>query len=136
MSLAEFPILVASYEDEDVVKRALQKLQQAGFNDEQIGMLMRNGRLMPVHIHDALVNIGVPEEEADIYEREFQCGHIILLVRHDGRAGEAFQSLFELTITGVSISIQEEDQARGSSASDEAESLWRLLKAAGLEHLL
>jgi hypothetical protein len=37
----------------------------------------------------ALIGMGVPEEEAHYYEREFQAGRILVTVRSDGRRDEA-----------------------------------------------
>lgn len=151
MPAIELPILVGVYENEPQALRALDKLQQAGFNNEQLGMVMRNGGLLPINIQDTLVSIGVPEEEADIYQHELDIGHIIVLVRHGGRILEAFRCMFEITITGASVSFQNQSQNQvgaghdSSSTSptvshqetlDEVDSLKKLLKNAGLDHLL
>ncbi len=148
------PILVGVYENEAQARHTLDKLLQAGFNEDQLGMVMRNGGLIPVHILDTLVSMGVPEEEATIYQSELDAGHIIVLVRHSGRLLEAFQSMFEITISGISVSRSQEptETVRSSSSSipaqeatsrkdetigsDEAASLWQLMKNAGLDHLL
>lgn len=157
MSPEEFPFLIAAYEDKSYVLHALQKLQKAGFRDEQIDVFMHSGRLIPTHIINDLVNIGVPEEQAVTCENQLQAGRILVLVRHEGRVQEAFLSLFEVTITGVSVSQQKQpphqpgaaqaspesipaDEAATDEAeamtSDEAESLRKLLRRAGLDHLL
>lgn len=157
MSAIELPILVGVYENEPQAQRALDRLQQAGFNDQQIGMVMRNGGLLPINIKDTLVSIGVPEGEADIYQHELDIGHIIVLIRHGGRILEAFRCMFEITIKGASVSSQNQsqdqietahDSSPGSlfeknssrkddtSTSNDAHSVWKLLKNAGLDHLL
>lgn len=119
---------------------------------------MRSGGLIPTYIIEDLVKIGVPEEQAVSCERELQAGHIIVLVRHEGRVQEAFLSLFEVTITGLSVSQQKQSQDRSGTAAQttpsgtstgeaaaskddamtpgEEQSLRQLLKGAGLDHLL
>ena len=158
MSTAEYPILIAAYEDESHVFRALQKLRMASFRDEQIGVFMHSGKLLPTSIIDDLIDIGVPEEQAVMCERALQAGHTIVLVRHEGRVQEAFLSLFEITITGVSVSQQKQSQDQAGTAAQttpygtstgeataskdgamtpgEEQSLWSLLNGAGLGHLL
>ena len=138
----EYPVMVGVYPYEAQAKSAITKLENAGFGDNQIGMVMRKGDLMPNHILDDLLNIGVREEEASLYANEFESGHIIVLVRHDGRLQEAFNCLYSLVITDMSITKEPEDRVEASqdassiSSSDEIAGLWKLLKDAGLDHLL
>lgn len=151
MSAIDIPILAGVFDDEAQALYALEKLQKAGFNDEQLGMVMRNGRLLPVWILDTLISIGVPEEEAGIYQSELDAGHVLLLVRHRGRILEAFRCMFEITIPDrfVSSQNQPKDQAeaapnsskiisseRNSSYQDDDLSLRKLLKKADLDYLL
>ena len=151
MSAIDLPILAGVFDDEAQALRALEKLQKAGFNDGQIGMVMRHGGLLPVCIFDTLTSIGVPEEEAGIYQSELDAGHVLLLVRHRGRILEAFRCMFEITIPDrfVSSQNQSKDQAevapnsskltsfeRTSSYQDDDLSLRKLLKKADLDYLL
>jgi hypothetical protein len=147
LSAIDLPILAGVFEDEPQALRALEKLQQAGFNNEQIGMVMRNGGLLPVCILDSLLSIGVPEEEAGIYQSELDAGHILILVRHRGRILEAFRCMFEITIPDRFVSSQNQAEAapdfskiisfeQTSSHQDDDHSLQKLLKKAGLDHPL
>ncbi len=152
MSAIELPILVGIYDSESQALRALDKLQQAGFNYEQFGMVMCNGGLLPVRILDSLVSIGLPEEEADVYQHELEIGHVIVLVKHGGRILEAFRCMFEVSITGISASSQHQPQDQNGAVpgyssnpaemashrenSEERESLRKLLRNSGLDHLL
>lgn len=157
MSAIDLPILAGVYENEAQARCALDKLQIAGFRDDQLGMVMRSGSLLPVCIIDTLLSIGVPEEEASIYQHELDTGRILVLVRHRGRILEAFKCMFEITITGVSGVPQNQSQdwsgaahnsstnipaeqtssrQEEASTSDDALCVWKLLKNAGLEHLL
>jgi len=157
LSAIELPILAGVYENEAQARCALDKLQIAGFNDDQLGMVMRSGGLLSICIIDALLSLGVPEEEAAIYQHELDVGHILVLVRHSGRIVEAFKCMFEITITGLSAVPQNQSQGQPGAAhnsstnipgeqasshqeeastSDDALCVWKLLKNAGLEHLL
>lgn len=139
MSTLEIPILIGVYEDEEQARDALEKLKRAGFSDQQIGMVMRKGALMPRPIFEDLVQLGIPEADAAIYEREYRAGRIIVMVRHEGRLQEAFKSLYNLTITRLSVNAQSEQEAQQQAERERAaedESLWRLLNEAGLDHLL
>ena len=136
MSLLSIPILVGVYEDETQARETLEKLEEAGFNDQQIGMVMRKGLLMPCQIADDLVNAGIPEEDARLYESEFQAGNIIILVKHEGRLEAAFKSLYNMTISLSATAQKQSESLDAPSPSEADESLWRILKDAGLEHLL
>lgn len=138
----EYPVMVGVYPYEAQAKSAISKLENAGFGDNQIGMVMRKGDLMPNHILDDLLNIGVREEEASLYANEFEAGRIIVLVRPDGRLQEAFNCLYSVVIADVSVTIEPEDRVEASqdasaiASDEEIAGLWKLLKDAGLDHLL
>ena len=147
MSLLSIPVLVGVYENETQARVILEKLTDAGFNEQQLGMAMRKGLLLPHHIVDELLGVGIPEEDARLYESEFQAGYILILVRHDGRLEAAFKSLYNMTISlSATAQKQPESQASEETFSDAAldtsetseaeQSLWRILKDAGLDHLL
>ena len=146
MSAIDLPILAGVFDDEFQALCALEKLQRAGFNDEQLGMVMRNGRLLPVCIFDTLVSIGVPEEEAGIYQSELDAGHVLLLVRHRGRILEAFRCMFEITISDRFISSLNQAEAAPNSSKitsfeqtsldQDDDPLRKLLEKANLDYLL
>ena len=147
MSAINLPILAGVFDDEAQALRALEKLHEAGFNDGQIGMVMRHGGLLPVWILDTLVSMGVPGEEAGIYQSELDSGHILLLVRHRGRILEAFRCMFEITVPESFVSSQDQAEVapnsskitsfeRTSSFQDDDLSLRKLLKKADLDYLL
>lgn len=156
MSAIDLPILAGVYENEAQARCALDKLQIAGFHDDQLGMVMHSGGLLPVCIIDTLLSMGVPEEEASLYQHELDTGRILVLVRHHGRILEAFRCMFQITVTGMSANSQQQSQERSETAhaysthtpeqtssqqeetstSDDALCVWKLLKNAGLEHLL
>ncbi len=149
MSTIDLPILVGVYEDEEQAKSVVFKLHDAGFHDDQIGVLIHRGGLMIPRIHEDLINIGVSEEEASIYERAFEDGNIIVLVKHRGRLQEAFTSLYRIVLTDISVKKQSIDQLEDSQNSspntttndlqsqyNDESTLWKLLKDAGLDHLI
>jgi hypothetical protein len=149
LSAIDLPILAGVFEDEVQALHALEKLQKAGFNDEQIGMVMCNGSLLPVCIFDTLISMGVPEEEAGIYQSELDAGHVLLLVRHRGRIIEAFRCMFEITIPDRFVSSQNQALYQGEAAPNSSkftsceqtsyqdeDALRKLLKKADLDHLL
>lgn len=146
MSIEVPPVMIGVYEDEAQAKNALHKLKQASFGEDKLTMLVRNGGLIPLQIVDALVRAGLPQDQAAACQNEYEAGHIILLVKHDGRIQEAFTSLYEIRFTNVTVTHAEqpgEAPASGQESvtsenpgNDVDEALWQLLKREGLDHLL
>jgi len=86
------PIIVGIFQEEMPAKNAVDALRKMGFAQEQIGVAMHGGA--PVdHLAQDFMQLGVTNEAARYYEKEFDAGHIVVSVRHDGRMGEASQVL-------------------------------------------
>lgn len=141
--------MVGVYEDEEQAKNIVIKLQDAGFNEEQIGVLIHKGGLMTPRIREELVTIGITDEEATIYERAFEDGSILVLVRHNGRLLEAFTSLYNIVLTDITVTNESADVHKDApnsslktngiefqSQNKDEFKLWKLLKDAGFDHLL
>jgi uncharacterized protein (TIGR02271 family) len=60
-----------------------------------------------------LVGLGIPKEEADFYESEFQAGRVIVTVRADGRQSEAMEIMRRFG--GYDMSSRPSHSAMGSS---------------------
>jgi hypothetical protein len=74
--------VVAVFTDHYDAQRAIDALQSAGFAGDQIdfmqrGFLTTQGNLSK----DALVKMGIPEEDADRYQNEFELDRTIVVVR-------------------------------------------------------
>jgi hypothetical protein len=155
-------IVVGIFKEETRAEDAIGLLRNVGFSDDQISYALRKDGSRLDHMRHMLVNMGVPEEEASNYESEFEAGRSIVLVRHDRRWAEALNTFFlngtrmhrylnigNYMSRAVPVSGQNEldDQVVASprnpyagntqvAVRDEMASLHKLLKDAGLDHLL
>lgn len=84
------PIVAAIFQTEDQAKQAMKDLQQAGFNNDQIRYSVHRGG---TGITDALVKLGLPQQEADFYNSQFEAGRTIVAVNSNGRQQEAYNIL-------------------------------------------
>jgi hypothetical protein len=94
LSAIEHAIVVCVFQEERQAKRAVDELMHAGFDNGQITIAFSGEERAIHHILDNLGNVEMPEEEVKYCEREFQAGHTIVAVRHDGRHWETANILY------------------------------------------
>lgn len=83
-------IVMSVFEDDSQAQKAMNDLQGAGFSTDQIRYSVHRGG---TGITGTLENLGLPDQEADFYNREFEAGHTVVMVRTDDRQQEAFDIL-------------------------------------------
>jgi uncharacterized protein (TIGR02271 family) len=84
------PIVAAIFETEEQAKRAMQDLQQTGFSNDQIRYSVHRGG---TGITDSLINLGLPQQEADFYNNQFKAGKTVVTVNTRDRQQEAYDIL-------------------------------------------
>lgn len=84
------PIVAAVFETEEQAKQAMQDLQRAGFSNDQIRYSVHRGG---TGITDSLVSLGLPQQEADFYNGQFEAGKTIVTVNTRDRQQEAYNIL-------------------------------------------
>ena len=83
-------MVVGVFTDDAQAQQAMNDLQLAGFSNNQIRYSVRRSG---TGIIDSLENLGLPEEEASFYNREFEMGHTVVTVNTDDRQQEAYDIL-------------------------------------------
>ena len=102
-------VVVGVFKDRTQAERAVGALQRAGFSDDQIlfaghgpstgGILDQLKSLFAGRepasgsVVNDLISLGVPEEDADFYQREYEANHCIVMVTTDGRRQETIELL-------------------------------------------
>ena len=86
---ARHPLVIGVFQDEAGAKKALERLRDAGFEQNQLGLAWNEGGAMAVDLKRDLMNLGVPEAQADFYDQEFRAGRPVLSVRAEGREQQA-----------------------------------------------
>jgi uncharacterized protein (TIGR02271 family) len=82
--------VIAAFQDNDQAQQAIQDLMNAGFSRDQIRYSVRQGG---GGITDDLVNMGIPQQEADYYNNEFQQGHTVVTVNTRDQQQQAYDIL-------------------------------------------
>src|SRR5437588_5841929 len=96
-------IVVGVFDDHSQAEQAVNALLNAGFNDDQIrysghgvatgGILARLKSLFTgqetTSVYNDLLELGVPENDANSYQQEFEAGRSIVAVLAGGRMEEA-----------------------------------------------
>jgi len=82
-------IVVGVFQSEAAAKNAVNVLKNAGFSHDQIGVALREGGIVTKTLLQDLLRLGVPQDEASYYDREYEAGRAIVSVRPDGREQEA-----------------------------------------------
>ncbi len=153
MSTVERPIVVGVFEEESQARRAIDELKHAGFGSDQIAVAMPGKELEIRRVLDTLVNAEMPEEEIGYCEREFQAGHAIVSVRHDGCHWQAASILYggriyryvkrleghkgAFPVSHASVLSEEPPFQMLMEKIEDAESSWKkLLIDAGLDKVL
>ena len=91
MATSARPVVVGVFTDHYEAQRAIDTLQRAGFAADQIQFVERGGTTTEGNLpggqklKDALKDMGVPEENADYYQNEFEVGRTIVVVRTNDR---------------------------------------------------
>ena len=89
-------LVVGIFTDHYEAERAIDTLQRAGFAADHIHYMERGAATTEYNISkDALVKLGIPEEDADYYQNEFNAGRTIVVVRAPDRSEEATNILRE-----------------------------------------
>lgn len=89
MTTYQTSIVAGVFRDNAQAQQAVEALRNAGFKYDQVGVAMRNAPNATANLHDDLMKLGVPDDTASFYEKEYQAGHIVVSVRPDGRDAEA-----------------------------------------------
>jgi uncharacterized protein (TIGR02271 family) len=105
MATTESPVKVGVFRDRALAEHAVKELRQAGFRDDEIkvwGEGAPTGGFLDTlmnklsgqgaeagSISGSLVDLGVPQEEADYYQQQDEAGRIIIAVRSYGHQQEA-----------------------------------------------
>jgi uncharacterized protein (TIGR02271 family) len=82
--------VMTAFADNTQAQQAISDLQQAGFGPDQIRYSERRSG---TPITDSLENLGVPEQEATFYNREFEAGRTVVMVSTTDRRQEAYDIL-------------------------------------------
>jgi len=93
VSTYQSPIVFAVFRNDSDAKRAIDALRNAGFGHDQIGLAWRERGAPNINYRNDLVNLGVPDEQAEYYDNEFRAGHPVVSVRTDGRDQDAYNIL-------------------------------------------
>jgi uncharacterized protein (TIGR02271 family) len=133
MATTESPVKIGVFRDRTLAEHAVKELRQAGFRDDEIKVwgegaptggfrdtLMSKWAGQETEagsISGSLVDLGVPQEEADYYQQQGETGRTIIAVRSYGhqqtasdilqRAG-AYTAQTSLTHDLHTVSLQEE----------------------------
>ncbi len=126
-------IVVGVFDDRAQAERAVDELQQAGFSNDQIrysghgassgGILETLKSLFTRHetgrVYDDLVGMGMQQDDATYYQREFEAGRSIVSVQAGDRAQEVTDILARYGGYGAgSRSNQRSDYATNATGTD------------------
>jgi uncharacterized protein (TIGR02271 family) len=87
MTTSDNPIVVGVFEDLAQAQQAMDELQRVGVSNEQIRYSLRGAT--STGILNDLIALGLPQDEASYYEKEFESGHTIVMVKAPERQREA-----------------------------------------------
>lgn len=95
MLAKQHSVVIASFEEQSKAKKVSSLLQDAGFLSNQIWLVTPGEQ---TKLHELMLdfqNMGMPEEEMHYFENEFQAGHSIVFVRHEGHYWQVVAILYE-----------------------------------------
>jgi uncharacterized protein (TIGR02271 family) len=95
MSAYRSTIAIAVFQRDGDAKNAIDALRDAGFQRDQIGLAWHQGGAANINYLNDLVSLGISQERAQYYDREFHAGHPVVSVRTDGRDQEAYSVLHQ-----------------------------------------
>ena len=93
MTTYQTPIVIGIFQDELKAKGAVDGLRDAGFHYDQVGVAITGSNNATPNLAADLMNLGVPQEQANYYDSEYKSGHIVISVRPDGRENEVKEIL-------------------------------------------
>jgi uncharacterized protein (TIGR02271 family) len=93
MSAYRSTIAIAVFQRDGDAKNAIDALRNAGFQRDQIGLAWHQGGAANINYLNDLVSLGISQERAQYYDREFHAGHPVVSVRTDGRDQDAYTVL-------------------------------------------
>jgi uncharacterized protein (TIGR02271 family) len=82
--------VMSVFNDNSQAQQAMDELQRTGFRADQIRYSVRKSG---TGIQDSLENLGLPEQEAAFYNREFEAGNTVVMVNTSDRQQEAYDIL-------------------------------------------
>ena len=82
MATTKRTMVMSVFADNAQAQQAMDDLQRVGFSPYSV-------RKSGTGIADSLENLGLPEQEADFYNREFEAGRTVVMVKTDDRQQEA-----------------------------------------------
>src|SRR5579863_7018420 len=126
MATTESPVNIGVFRDRTLAEQAVEELRHVGFRDDEIrvwgkgassgGFLdslfskLSGQEIGDGSISSSLVNLGVPQEEADYYQHESESGHSIVAVRSFSHQQEASGILYRFGAynakTGLTHDVQ------------------------------
>jgi uncharacterized protein (TIGR02271 family) len=134
MATTEYPLVVGVFRDHALAAQAIDELHSAGFRDDKIrvgraatasglldGLECRltgheaDSRTLP----DELVGKGIPQDQADYYQQEFEAGHSIVIVESYGHQQEARAILQRHGAYDASASAEQAGDDRTISVREE-----------------
>ncbi len=95
MSAYRSTIAIAVFQRDGDAKNAIDALRNAGFQRDQIGLAWHQGGAANINYLNDLVSLGISQERAQYYDREFHAGHPVVSVRTDGRDQDAYSILHQ-----------------------------------------
>jgi len=87
MTTMKRSMVISVFADSAQAQQAMDDLQRAGFSQDQIRYSERRSG---TGITESLENLGLPEQEATFYNREFEAGRTVVLVNTADRQQEAY----------------------------------------------
>jgi len=85
MATFHSPLIVGVFRDEAAAQSAVSALNNAGFSKDQIGVALREGGMVTPTLLQDLMKLGVPQDQASYYDKEYRAGHAVVSVRPEGR---------------------------------------------------
>src|SRR2546421_12571439 len=90
MTTMKRSMVISVFADNAQAQQAMDDLQRAGFSQDQIRYSERRSG---TGLTESLENLGLPEQEATFYNREFEAGRTVVMVNTADRQQEAYEIL-------------------------------------------
>lgn len=126
MATTENPLAIGVFSDRSLAEHAVDELRHAGFRDDEIhvwGQGASTGSFLDTlinkfsghetengNISHSLMEMGVPQEDADYYQHEVESGHTVVAVRSYGHQQEANNILYRYGAYDASTSLARDIQ--------------------------
>lgn len=89
MATQQNPVLIGAFQNLAQARQAFDELRQTGFGFDYLGFSEPDKK--HTGFSKSLIDLGMPEEEARFYEREYDQGHPIVTVRTQGLHEDSIQ---------------------------------------------